>query len=240
MARKVNQISFSEGKARSTAWAVTFGDMVTLLLTFFILIIVIMNEAEKQIDHIIAKLLDETYKELKIELSSNNVQVDRVTKGVKITMGSSQLFQSADAELKKEVLPTLNQIGVLIKNSRILSIEKDSTFKKFVKAIEKNNKNLNIEIRTEGHTDNLPLPLQLQKKWKSNWELSTARALNVVKLLSQYSGLPQNKFSAMGYGEFRPLYKNQSNDGRARNRRVEIYLDAFVTIKVQNDNLSPL
>jgi len=240
MARKVNQISFNEGKARSAAWAVTFGDMVTLLLTFFILIIVIMNEAEKQIDHIIDKLLDETYKELKIELSSNKVQVDRVTKGVKITMGSNQLFQSADAELKKEVLPTLNQIGLLIKNSRIVSIEKDSTFKKFVKAIEKNNKNLNIEIRTEGHTDNLPLPLQLQKKWKSNWELSTARALNVVKLLSQYSGLPQNKFSAMGYGEFRPLYKNQSNDSRARNRRVEIYLDAFLTIKVHNNNLIPL
>ena len=71
MPRKVNKISFSEGKARSTAWAVTFGDMVTLLLTFFILIIVIMNEAEKQIDQIIDMLLDETYKELKIELSDD-------------------------------------------------------------------------------------------------------------------------------------------------------------------------
>ena len=110
MPRKVNQISFNEGKARSTAWAVTFGDMVTLLLTFFILIIVIMNEAEKQIDQIIDMLLDETYKELKIELSDIDVQVDRVTKGVKITMGSNQLFQSADAELKQEVLPTLDQI----------------------------------------------------------------------------------------------------------------------------------
>ena len=240
MPRKVNKISFNEGKARSTAWAVTFGDMVTLLLTFFILIIVIMNEAEKQIDQIIDMLLDETYKELKIELSDIDVQVDRVTKGVKITMGSNQLFQSADAELKQEVLPTLDQIGQLIKNSRIVSLEKDSTFQKFVEAIEKNNKSLNIEIRTEGHTDNLPLPLKLQNKWKSNWELSTARALNVVTLLSKYSGLPQNKFSAMGYGEFRPLYQNKTVDGRSRNRRVEIYLDAFVTIKVENENLTPL
>ena len=144
MPRKVNQISFNEGKARSTAWAVTFGDMVTLLLTFFILIIVIMNEAEKQIDQIIDMLLDETYKELKIELSDIDVQVDRVTKGVKITMGSNQLFQSADAELKQEVLPTLDQIGQLIKNSRIVSLEKDSTFQKFVDDIEKNNKSLNI------------------------------------------------------------------------------------------------
>ena len=131
-------------------------------------------------------------------------------------------------------------IGQLIKNSRIVSLEKDSTFQKFVEAIEKNNKSLNIEIRTEGHTDNLPLPLKLQNKWKSNWELSTARALNVVTLLSKYSGLPQNKFSAMGYGEFRPLYQNKTVDGRSRNRRVEIYLDAFVTIKVENENLTPL
>jgi len=137
-------------------------------------------------------------------------------------------------------LEAFDKIIQLIKNSRILTLEKDSTFQKFVKAIEKNNKNLNIEIRTEGHTDNLPLPLKLQKKWKSNWELSTARALNVVTLLSEYSGLPQNKFSAMGYGEFRPLYKNQTIDGRSRNRRVEIYLDAFVTINIQKENLNPL
>ena len=44
----------------------------------------------------------------------------------------------------------------------------------------------------------------------------------------------------MGYGEFRPLYQNKTVDGRSRNRRVEIYLDAFVTIKVENENLNPL
>ena len=44
----------------------------------------------------------------------------------------------------------------------------------------------------------------------------------------------------MGYGEFRPLYKNQTIDGRSRNRRVEIYLDAFVTINIQKENINPL
>ena len=56
MARQVSGVSFIEAKARSTAWAVTFGDMVTLLLTFFILVIVMMNEAEKHIDQIINML----------------------------------------------------------------------------------------------------------------------------------------------------------------------------------------
>ncbi len=172
MPRQVSGVSFGEAKARSTAWAVTFGDMVTLLLTFFILVIVMMNEAEKHIDRIINMLLDETYTELNSALPSDMIKVDRVTKGVKITMA---------------------------------------------------------EIRTEGHTDNVPLPTELITKWESNWELSTARALNVVELISEFSALSQDKFSAMGYGEYRPRHTNDSPGGRARNRRVEIYIDAFVT-----------
>ena len=231
MARKVSGVLFSEAKARSTAWAVTFGDMVTLLLTFFILVIVIMNEAEKHLDQIVNMLLNETYKELSTELESDNVQVDRVTKGVKITMASGQLFSSGDAELRREVLPVLNQITTFIKNSRIVSIREDPEFKQFLDAIERSKQKLNIEIRTEGHTDNLPLPKELTSKWKSNWELSTARALNVVELLSEFSELSEDKFSAMGYGEFRPVGKNDTPEGRARNHRVEIYLDAFVTME---------
>jgi len=231
MARKVSSVSFNETKARSTAWAVTFGDMVTLLLTFFILVIVIMNEAEKHLDEIVNLLLDDTYKEIRDELKSQNIQVDRVTKGVKITIASGQLFPSAESELRREVLPVLNQIGTLIKESKIVNIQNDPKFLQFLAAIEKNNKKINVEIRTEGHTDNLPLPQELTSKWKSNWELSTARALNVVELLSEFSQLPEDKFSAMGYGEFRPTSKNDTPEGRARNRRVEIYLDAFVTME---------
>ena len=229
MARQVSSVSFGEAKARSTAWAVTFGDMVTLLLTFFILVIVMMNEAEKHVDRIINMLLDETYKEINLALHSEAIQVDRVTKGVKITMASGRLFLSGDAELRSEVIPTVNQIALLIKSSRIARLVEEPEFKPFVKAIEEGNRKLNIEIRAEGHTDNTPLPKELMSKWESNWELSTARALMVVELLSEFSELNQDKFSAMGYGEFRPLDNNELSEGRAKNRRVEIYIDAFVT-----------
>ena len=229
MARNVSSISFGEAKARSTAWAVTFGDMVTLLLTFFILVIVMMNEAEKHVDRIINMLLDETYKELNAELQSRTIQVERVTKGVKITIASGQLFPSGEAELRSEVIPTVEQIALLIKASRITRLQEDIQFRPFVQAIEKSNKNLSMEIRTEGHTDNVPLPPELKSKWESNWELSTARALNIVELLAKFSELGQEKFSAMGYGEFRPLNNNNSFEGRSQNRRVEIYIDAFVT-----------
>ena len=132
MARKVSSVSFNETMSRSTAWAVTFGDMVTLLLTFFILVIVIMNEAEKHLDQIVNVLLNDTYKEIRDELQSENIQVDRVTKGVKITISSGQLFPSADSELRREVLPVLNQIGTLIKKSKIVSIQNGPEFKQFL------------------------------------------------------------------------------------------------------------
>ena len=119
----------------------------------------------------------------------------------------------------------------LIRSPHSSRIREDPEFKQFLEAIERSKQKLNIEIRTEGHTDNLPLPKELTSKWKSNWELSTARALNVVELLSEFSELSEDKFSAMGYGEFRPVGKNDTPEGRARNRRVEIYLDAFVTME---------
>ena len=89
-------MSAEEAKAKSTAWAVTYADLITLLLTFFILLLVILNDAEKHIDRVINMLLDETYQELKENIESSYVSVDRVTKGVKITMASGRLFKSMD------------------------------------------------------------------------------------------------------------------------------------------------
>lgn len=231
MVRKVTKISFDEARARRTAWAVTFGDMVTLLLTFFVMLLGIMNSAEKHVDRVINILLDETYTQLHSQLHSAYVSVERVTKGVKITMASGQLFRSGDAELRLEVHPLIQQIGMIIKMSRVVRIYEDQDLKPFIEAIEKKAQFLNIEIRCEGHTDNVPLPEELQDKWKSNWELSTARALNLVEQLSQFAGISEDKFSAMGYGEFRPIDENDTPEGRANNRRVEVYLDAFLTTK---------
>lgn len=231
MARQVKKVSLNESKARSTAWAVTFGDMITLLLTFFIMLLVIMNDAEKHVDRIINMLLDETYQELHNQLHSAYVSVERVTKGVKITMSSGQLFRSGQAELRPEVHPLIQQIGMIIKMSRLVRVHEDPDLRPFVDAVARSDRNLNIEIRCEGHTDNVPLPLVLQDKWESNWELSTARALNVVELLREFAGIEEGKFSAMGYGEFRPTEPNVTPEGRSKNRRVEIYLDAFLTTR---------
>ena len=234
MPRTVEKVSFTEAKAKSTAWAITYGDMVTLLLTFFIMLLVIMNDAEKHIDRIINKLLDQTHNELNEQLKGNSyVSVDRVTKGVKITMASvgGDLFRSGKEELKTEFHPLIGQIGFIVKMSPIVGVHNDSTYKNFLMALEKRNQELAIEIRCEGHTDNVPLPKRLQTKYKDNWELSSARALNIVKLLKDYAGITEDKFSALGYGEFRPVDTNNTAEGKARNRRVDIYLDAYLVDK---------
>lgn len=223
-----------EAKAKSTAWAITYADLVTLLLTFFILLLVILNDAEKHIDRVINLLLDETYIELKENVESSYVSVDRVTKGVKITMASGRLFQSMDDEVQPLVYPLLRQIGGIIRVSKVLNVYEDDRYNNLLTAIENRGGYLNVEIRCEGHTDDLQLPQYA--KFQSNWDLSTSRALNIVKLLSDFSRIPQSKFSAMGYGEFRPAVEitglqNENGelaDARAKNRRVEIYLDAFI------------
>ena len=227
-------LSAEEAKAKSTAWAVTYADLVTLLLTFFILLLVILNDAEKHIDRVINLLLDETYQELKENIESSYVSVDRVTKGVKITMASGRLFRSMDDGVQTLVYPLIRQIGGIVRVSKLLNLDEDERFNKLLVAIEKRGGFLNVEIRCEGHTDDLPLPKQA--RFASNWDLSTSRALNIVKLLSEFSRIPESKFSAMGYGKFRPVIPISSvgknavdiRNARAKNRRVEIYMDAFI------------
>ena len=230
------QLSMDERRAKATAWALTFADLVTLLLTFFVLLLVILNDAEKHIDRVINKLLDETYEELNESISSSYVSVDRVTKGIKITM-RGKLFKSMRAEVDPKVYPLLVQIGGIIRTSKIINVHDDEDYTSLLDLIDKRGKFLNVEVRCEGHTDDFKLPPRAA--FPSNWELSSARSLNLVRLLSTYAGMPEKHFSALGYGEFRPLIdvtslSNSSEiaEARANNRRVEIYLDAFLKQKV--------
>lgn len=77
------------------------------------------------------------------------------------------------------------------------------------------------EIRVEGHTDNTPIATA---RFASNWELSAARATEVIRYLVAQGGIAPERLSASGYGEFRPIASNDSPESRARNRRVDIFV----------------
>ena len=230
-------ISIEEARAKNSSWAITYADLVTLLLTFFVLLLVILNEEEKQIDRIINMLLNETYSELK-KVESQYLKVTRETKGVKLTVSSGRLFKSMEAEVQASALPLLDQIGAIIRVSKLLHLDEDQKYNNFRERIRSFGKDLNIEIRCEGHTDGEQVPPN--SKYDSNWDLSTARALNIVKYISNKFQIPEKEFSAMGYGEFRPVVAMDTvsqnllaiKDANSKNRRVEIYLDAFLKTNV--------
>jgi chemotaxis protein MotB len=78
------------------------------------------------------------------------------------------------------------------------------------------------QIRVEGHTDNVPIR---SAKYPSNWELSSARALNVVRYMANSGDVDPARMSAIGYGEYRPIAPNTTPENRKTNRRIEVYVD---------------
>ncbi|MDA9671664.1 OmpA family protein [bacterium] len=240
MSYQKKAISIDERQAKSTAWALTFADVVTLLLTFFVLLLVMLNDAEKSINVIIDKLLDQTYEEMIKDLKSDEIMVERETKGIKITLRGN-LFKSASSEIDMKYFPIIDKMGNILNRSDLINIQNKEEYNSLLDIIKKRGLELNVEVRCEGHTDDAKLPRG--SVYPSNWELSAARSLNLVKIMNKNALMPEKYFSAMGYGEFRPIVDIQpqlnfkeKQDARAANRRVEIYLDAFITQKYKKQN----
>ena len=80
------------------------------------------------------------------------------------------------------------------------------------------------QIRIEGHTDNVPITGKLKSRYKTNWELSTARATTVVRYLIDTGGVGKQHLSAVGHADTRPVASNETDEGRSANRRIEITL----------------
>lgn len=93
----------------------------------------------------------------------------------------------------------------------------------------------NYNIRVEGHTDNKQIKLDFLDAFKSNWELSSARAINVVKRLESEGHLDPKRLAAVGVGENHPIASNDTPEGRAKNRRVEFYIVPQLPVKPIED-----
>jgi flagellar motor protein MotB len=122
-----------------------------------------------------------------------DVQTEKQGNIVKVVMPLDDLFASGSADLKKNGLEWITTLAQTLSSTNFL------------------------ELHVEGHTDNVPISTA---KYPSNWELSTARAANVVRYLSSKGFEPQ-KLAAIGYGDSRPLVDNSSPEGKMENRRIE-------------------
>ncbi len=138
--------------------------------------------------------------DMKTEIERGNITITQLKGQLKVNMLDEILFDSGKTTIKEEGVKILKRVGDVLLNV------KDRT------------------ISIEGHTDNVPIGVGLAERYPTNWELSVARATNVARYLQEKVGVDPSLLSATGYGEYRPIASNKTEQGRAKNRRIEIVI----------------
>jgi chemotaxis protein MotB len=245
MARK--KLEKNDEKGGSPPWLTTYSDLMSLLLTFFILLYSMSNidaqkfkniayslqialsgggseyifdqdglddsvlpptseEGEDIIDdepilnEPISPAIVEMYNKVSEYLVENNlgadVSVRMQSEGVFVEIKDAILFEPGSAELKESGIELLDKLEGLLKD-------------------------FDNKIVVEGHTDNVPSRTYL---YPTNWELSTARAVSVLRYLTEQKGIDPKRLSARGYGEYSPIAPNDTPENRTKNRRVNLLI----------------
>ncbi|MBI3550295.1 MAG: flagellar motor protein MotB [Elusimicrobia bacterium] len=172
-------------------WLVNYADLMTELVCFFIILYALSAALNKNVQNAAEQVKD------MIERKEIAGEAKISKEGLQISLeeqGKKVFFQSGSAELTTEME------GLLDKLAPVLQKLVDSH-----------------DIVIEGHTDAIPIKNDL---YQSNWELSAGRATNVVEYMIQKKGFPPGRMAATGYGEFRPLCKEDTPECMSRNRRV--------------------
>ncbi len=157
------------------------------------------------------------FAKVKSEVQTVGEEIDRITKALEEKFGKSLVVTQHQDRL---VLTMLGQ--VLFNSGEAQLTPLGSKIMKQVGEVLASLPKKNIHV--EGHTDNNPIYGQLQDRYATNWELSTARATTVLRYLIEETGMAPKVFAALGYADTRPAASNDTEEGRAQNRRVEIVL----------------
>lgn len=244
--KRGHRFNSSEGEEEDANWQDSYSDLMTDLLAIFVVLfsfammsqsialsnamaghdkkIVIFDESASQIlpgqdgvltgedDLVVDQDSDESSEDNFVDslneyinengLSEQMSATKQESNQILLRVGGSVLFDSGKADISS------NAEQLLSKLSGILNVHADS-----IKL-----------VRIEGHTDDRPINSEL---YKSNWELSTFRAVNVLRRMLEISQLEAEKFSAVGYGEFHPIVDNDTNANRAKNRRVDFIIETI-------------
>ena len=135
-------------------------------------------------------------RELEQEIKSGKIQISMGVRGLTISFQQAALFPSGEDEIAQDAYPSLARIAAAMKR-------------------------IPNPARLEGHTDSVPIH---NSRFRSNWELSAARSIALLQLLSDRFEVPREKLSIAGYAETAPVETNETEEGRARNRRVDIVI----------------
>ncbi len=220
-------------------WMTTYGDMTTLLLTFFVLLFTTATIDGYELELILAafpglgtldggqtlevgplaelgntvmtlpsrragRALDEAREQavslFEPEVESDRVRVTRDERGLVISLAADAFFERESADVNmEEARSVLRNLSMLLRSDAVA----DRRF------------------RVEGHTDNVPPPPGAE--YPDNWTLASARGLAVLEYLVDF-GAPEERFQVMSLGEHSPLFDNETPEGRAYNRRVDVII----------------
>lgn len=189
------------------SWLISYIDMLTLLVTLFVLLLSYQNNATEKntskeqpattVAHSATTEQSTVWQQrLKsTQKNTDNITIEENEKELRVTLNNQLIFEPGEASIKVDAYDTLNEIANLLKqHSHATSIA--------------------------GHTDNTPIQSAL---YPSNWELSTGRATNITRYLIE-QGVSVTQLRAIGYADTRPKASNETDEGRASNRRVTITL----------------
>ncbi len=249
MNRKHRLQHHDEGHIDET-WLIPYADLLTLLLALFIVLFASSTIDMKKFDEI-SRALSSAFKSGTgfLEYASLVPQTESLEDREKSKQQHEQKATGGDDKKRREETIELEKLKQLIdqyiqKNGLSSQLETKLNFQQLRITISDNalfssgsatvkpearklavsisdmlEQYPHFEVVVSGHTDNEPIHT---KEFESNWDLSSKRALNFMKILLENSKLDPGRFSAIGYGEFRPVSSNDTVEGRAKNRRVEV------------------
>lgn len=145
----------------------------------------------------ILNALNNTVKNALLGFNSDEFAVEMKNGKVYVSLSDKLLFKSGDANVEDKGKDAIKKLSEVL------------------------NKNTDIDIAIEGHTDNVPIKTNL---YKDNWDLSVARSTNIVRMICNEFGVDSKRLTASGKGEYFPVATNDTAEGRAKNRRTEIVL----------------
>lgn len=210
-------------------WLTTYSDMVTLLLTFFVMIVA-MSEIKK------ANLMEAmSYFQGRTSVFMNSQPVPAVPQPSKDTESQNkgrqvetliEFIESENLQDKVQINYEEESMHIVITDEVMFptgSTALQETARQVLALVAQASPDSTESITVIGHTDNVPIRTS---QYPSNWELSAARAASVVRfLINQESSLSPEKYQAIGKGEFEPVESNDTQEGRARNRRIELLIN---------------
>jgi chemotaxis protein MotB len=237
----VRKKKHEEEPENAERWLITYADLITLLLAFFILMYTMSKQDAQKYQEISGQLkavftggigvagkgsvLGKTPTELSFKggEGSGVRELERQIKGV-------------DEQSKGRISVFADDRGIVVRAMEKAFFEEgkadlSNQAKKALDAIVPVIKSMNSHLRVEGHTDNVPIRTV---EFKSNWELSVMRATEVVRYMIERHQFPADRISAAGYAEYRPIAPNDDPKNRGLNRRIEmIIVKSEQTKKIQ-------